>query len=141
MKLLNNFLLISNILNMTNHIWIVIDHPKFHNIKAIQDLLRLSTNISSLGICFKYGCIKDLIEKIFDEFNPYINELKIKTDDLNLMKWIIQRIQNVKNFKFLHYYPIPLIWMELTNWLILNKNIFSVEQNEYSSTISFQSRN
>ncbi|UJR38730.1 hypothetical protein I4U23_031395 [Adineta vaga] len=137
---LKYFLTISNIFNFVHNIWIVIDGYEFNCIEAIQSLLCISTYFHSLGICYRYGCLKTMIDKIFTGLNIRINQLKIKTDDLDFMKWIIQRIQNVENFKFLHYYPLPMIWMELIEWLTFKQEKFTFEQDQYSLTISFHSR-
>ncbi|CAF1391852.1 unnamed protein product [Adineta ricciae] len=138
---LKYFLSRSNILNFVTSIWIIIDHPKFNDFKAIQDLLNISMYVNSVGICSKYGYMKDLIDKIFDRCDCHIlNQLKIKTDDLSFMKWTIERVKDVESFKFLHYYSLPTIWTELIEWLTLKHDRkFSFEHDQYSLTITFHS--
>lgn len=135
---LKQFLLMLNILQMTENIWLIIDSGKFNGIKDIQSLLELSNYIYSLGICSKYNCLKEILDQIFDGLNIHIKQFKIKTDNFNFMKWIIQRIQNLQSIQFIYYYSLTNIWKELIEWLTLSHVQFHSEQDQYSLTISFQ---
>jgi hypothetical protein len=135
---LKQFLSMLNILQMTENIWLIIDSGKFNGIKDIQSLLELSNNIYSLGICSKYNCLKEILDQIFDGLNIHIKQFKIKTDNFNFMKWIIQRIQNLQSIQFIYYYSLTNIWKELIEWLTLSHVQFHSEQDQYSLTISFQ---
>ncbi len=135
---LKQFLSMLNILQMTENIWLIIDSGKFNGIKDIQSLLELSNYIYSLGICSKYNCLKEILDQIFDGLNIRIKQLKIKTDNFNFMKWIIQRIKNLQSIQFIYYYSLTNIWKELIEWLTLSHVQFHSEQDQYSLTISFQ---
>jgi len=139
---LKQFLSMLNILQMTENIWLIIDSSKFNEIKDIQSLLELSNNnIYSLGICSKYDCMKEILDQIFDGLNVCIKQSKIKTDNFNFMKWIIQRIRNVESIQFLYYYSLTTIWKELIEWLTLSHELFHSEQDQYSLTIYLTSQN
>ena len=83
--------------------------------------------------------MRDFLDQIFDGLDLCINQLKVKTDDVDLMKWIIQRITGLQSVQFLYYYSISTIWKELLDWLSLLNVRFSSSEDETSLTISFQS--
>lgn len=136
---LKNFLLITNIFEYTNNIWLIIDSVKLNNIQQIQSILKLPNHFYSFGICSKYNLIKYFIDQIFNQlYINNINQFKIKTDDLHLMKSIIQTIKPIQSIHFIYYYPIIHIWKQLLDYLTLLNIHYSHFQDQNSLIISFQ---
>ena len=101
----------------------------------MTELLRQTSDLSSVDICFGFQCRKSNLTatQICSMIPSHVKHLAVSIKDLNEIKHIIERLEYLSSANF--FYDYTHSWNEITPWLNTDRQGSSYEADSFSACI------
>jgi hypothetical protein len=106
-------------------------------INTINILLKQACNVRTLGLSYDDN-LTPLIDGICSVVSCQIDHLKLKTKNIDSMKLVLERVNDLSSITFLQYSSWSNSFMEMSEWLTEKGRQFSISDDHQSLQIKFE---